>query len=136
MAAGKKFPITQLEDIMSALASSIWSGSAVGLFTSDITPALTDTLSTYTAVEAAWSGYARQAPSFGSGGNDGTHGFTDSAVMSFPVTSGGTGTTVFGYFIIDTGGTDLIFAERIASPISVLDGFPVPVQVRLRDVNA
>jgi hypothetical protein len=137
MAAGKKYPLTELQNIIGdIIGSTRWATAIAHLFTTDVTPALSDTVGSYSSFEAGWVGYVAQAVAMGSPANDGTRGYSDSVIINYTVTSGGSGVTVYGYYITDAASANLLFAERIASPISVIDGFPVPLQVRIRDVNA
>lgn len=85
------------------------------LFATDITPADTDTASTYT--EAAGGGYAAKTLTNGSwtvaSANDPSDAVYAEQVFTFTgaLTTNG---TVYGYFIVDADGV-LIFAEKLAA---------------------
>ena len=112
----------------------------LGLFNSNIMPAETDTASTYTVHEAAFTGYSRktllrtissttwntpvsQAPS-------GTPAWSSHSQVghsqygSSPQvwTCGATGDTVYGYFIVGATSGKLICAEAFATPRTLANG--------------
>ena len=110
------------------------------LFNSSITPSETDTASTYTAHETAFTGYSRktltrtisastwnppvsQAPSGSppwSTRNQVGHTQYGSAPQSW--TCGATGDTIYGYFIIGATSGNLICAEAFATPRTLGNG--------------
>lgn len=110
-------------------------GMSVGLFTTAHTPAFGDTASTYTAIEASWTGYARQtAGGWSSPAIVGSHvAETEADLMTFTVTSGGTGANVYGYFCVS--GSDIVQAEEFASPIPVTDGVPISLLLKWHEQN-
>lgn len=130
MAAGKKYAIGALTDMVTACLGAPWNGCTAHLFVADITPSVSDTAGTYSTSEASWTGYTAQSIFFGGATNDGTEAYADITPVSFTVTSGGTGTTVYGYYILESGGT-LVCAERVVTPVSVTDGVPVVLDLRL-----
>lgn len=117
-------------------ANGTLTGATVGLFTGTHTPGESDTLSTYTALEAAWTGYARQTISpWGTATTiSGNKAQIVSSTMLFTVTSGGTGVSVYGYFVIV--GTDWIFAESFAAAVPMTDGVNYSLIVNLTEANA
>lgn len=83
--------------------------------------------------EPTWVGYARQTlGTLSAAALTGNVGYTDSGVLSFPVTSGSAGQTVLGYIVTDSGGSAVKFASQLNTPITPVDGFPVVLQIRLR----
>lgn len=113
-----------------AIKAANLDGADVGLTISSITPGFSDTKSTYTAHEASWTGYAAQSSGIWSTPNiDGSHrAVCYSQLLTFTVTSGGTGLTVFNYFVYT--GANLHHAELLSPTISVTDGVPITILLR------
>lgn len=85
------------------------------LFTSNTTPAQTDTAATYT--EAAGGGYAAKTLTNGSWTVATANDPSDAvyAIQTWTFTGALTGSaTIYGYFVVDADGT-LIFAERASA---------------------
>jgi hypothetical protein len=117
----------------------------LGLFNSNITPVETDTASTYTAHETAFTNYARktltraigssnwntpvsQAPSGSpawSSRSQVGHSQYGSAAQSW--TCGASGDTIYGYFVVGASSGKLIFAEAFATPRTLANGDTISV---------
>lgn len=126
-----------LKDLFDTASREDWQ---LGLFKSSITPAETDTASTYTAQETSFTGYSRKtltrsvgsttwntptnaAPSGSpawSGRTQVGHTQYGSAPQSWTCT--GTGDTIYGYFIIGVTSGKLICAELFATPRTLANG--------------
>jgi hypothetical protein len=108
--------VFQLEQILTATVK-------YRLFTNNITPSLSDVVSTYT--EAAWTGYAAVSQTwtnFTLNGVSGHNGFAIAAPITFSNSSGAT-VTPYGYFVTDSTGTILLAAARFDNPpVSILNG--------------
>lgn len=93
-------------------------GMKIGVFTTNYAGALADVLATYTAIEAAWAGYAEQFlpapptpaadPNNNAEGTLATFTFTLSATIS-PVTN-------YGWFIYDNATSTLVAACLFDTP--------------------
>src|SRR5271157_5086339 len=112
----------------------------LGLFNSNITPAETDTASTYTAHETAFTSYTRktltrsigsstwnnpvsQAPSGSPPWSSRTQvGHSQYGSTAQTWTCGTTGDTIYGYFIIGATSGKLICAEAFATPRTLANG--------------
>lgn len=123
--ASTTFVPAKLKDA-DAIRTTLLEGCTIGLFTASHTVDEDDDLSDYEAIEAAWTGYARQTPaSWSAAVTDGSdHAVMFADPVSFPVTSGGTGESAYGYFILDVDG-DLHHAEEFSTPIAITDGVPL-----------
>lgn len=126
-----------LTDLLGGGTLEAWN---LRLFNSNITPAETDVAATYTAHEAAFTGYAAkslaraigasnwntpvsQAPSGSppwSGRSQVGHSQYGSAPQTW--TCGATGDTVYGYFITGATSGKLICAEAFATPRTLASG--------------
>lgn len=103
---------------------SQWGTLVMGIFVADYTPQPTDSLGTYTAMEATWTGYVRanitgwSTPTLNGTG----HAESDAGTVLFPNVSGGA-QTAYGYFLMDSSQTSLLWAERDGSaPVTIPDG--------------
>lgn len=86
------------------------------LFATNVTPADTDTVATYT--EAAGGGYASKTLNNNSWTVNAANNPSDAVYAEQTFTFTGpltTNTTVYGYYITDNAGTTLIWAERFGS---------------------
>ena len=107
---------------------------SIGLYTSPYAPAPADTIATYAAIEAAWSGYARAlAPLVGWTGptiiGNGAYVLGVSTTWTRGLVAGGPA-TVYGYFVVTASG-DLAWAQELPAPIPVNnpgDSFPLTPQ--------
>jgi len=116
---------------LDALLATVYSGAEVLLYTTFHEPVAGDTLATFEAIEASWTGYARQSPEpwdAASVGGDG-RAFSYSALLTFPVTSVGAGTIVYGYCLILSPND--IWAEQLDNRPVPSAGVPVTFKVRL-----
>lgn len=134
MAAVFKIPNGGLVAQLDALILELIGPGSVGLFVNDYTPVAGSNVASFT--EASWSGYAREtAVSWTSAAITSDIAYTDSGTLTFTVTSGGTGTNCYGYFVADLGNTICLFAERFDTPIAVVDGVDIVVTIRYRQRN-
>ncbi len=126
-----------LTDLMGGGTLENW---LLGLFHSNITPAETDTATTYTAQEATFTGYARktltrsvgastwntpvaQAPSGSPAWSSRTQvGHSQYGSTPQTWTCGATGDTVYGYFILGATSGKLICAEAFSTPRTLANG--------------
>lgn len=94
----------------------------IGLFASSHMPAAADVLSTYTAIEATFPGYATaETANWSVPAPDGTgRQFTQADFQVWTRGVGGSPESIFGYFIWDADSGDLLWAE--ADPNA-----PVPI---------
>ena len=116
MDSGKK----RFLDFLTSSGGTGLLGVKAHLFTNNVTPNRADLLSTYT--EAAWTGYASQTLSgWAVASLDGTfHALSTASPVIFNNGSAGT-VSAYGYFVTDSGGTNLLYAERFAAPpVSIL----------------
>lgn len=102
-----------------------------GLFTSNITPADTDTAATYTAVEAAGGGYVRKsllAASWSVAANPITYA-AQTWTFSGPLTGNA---TVYGYFVLRATTLDIMWSENFGSgfqPLAANDALTLNLQL-------
>lgn len=105
--------------------------SVVGLFTSNITPADTDTAATYTAIEAVGGGYARKSLLKG-----------DWVVTANPITYAAQTWTftgalnanavIYGYFLLRATTLDIMWSENFGSgfqPLANNDALTLALQL-------
>lgn len=113
-----------------AIKAAKLDGASVGLTTTTHTPAAADVKATYTALEASWVGYSAQSSGTWSTPNiDGSNrAVMYSQLLTYTVTSGGTGSTVYNYFVYN--GTELHHAELLSPTITVTDGIPITLLLR------
>lgn len=114
-------PIAAQIDTLTDMIASLQDGWYMRLFSGNHTPGSGDTISTYTAIEASFTGYSPSAlTTWSAPTTDGTNAaISVSTQGQFTGTSaGGTG-NLYGYFLTNSGGTKLYGCERFASaPIS------------------
>jgi len=108
------------------------------LFVNDITPASTDTVSTYT--EMSTQGYASATLTMSSWSVAQASGKAEASYPVVTFTFDGTGgdTTVYGYFVTDNAGTTLLFAERFINSETITTSgeyIKMSPKLRLYDVN-
>lgn len=126
-----------LTDLLAGGSLENWQ---LGLFKSNITPAETDTASTYTAQEADFTSYARKTltrsvgastwntpvsqPPSGSPAWSSRTQVGHSQYGSSPQTwtCGATGNTIYGYFIVGATSGTLVCAEAFATPRALANG--------------
>lgn len=109
--------IASLDDLMEGR----YLNAKIKLYKNDITPDETSELADFT--EANFSGYAEQTlvP-------DGTAAIVDGKAQQsfddavFSHDGGATPNDIFGYFVVDSTETDLLWAERYASAPATLNG--------------
>lgn len=93
---------------VTGLKAAIESGYIrVGLFKSDVVPALDDEISDYLTIEATYSGYAReQIEVFAAASTNGS-GQTIAVcpAVTFIHSGGGVSNSIYGYFLVDTQDT-------------------------------
>ena len=101
------------------------------LFTSNITPADTDTAATYTAIEAAGGGYVRKAVAAASW-NVSANPITYAAqtwIFTGPLTASA---TVYGYAVLRATTLDLLWSENFGAsfqPLANNDALTVNLQL-------
>jgi hypothetical protein len=85
----------------------------IGLYKSNYTPQDTDTLATYTAIEADFPGYARlETLNWSAAGSDGAgRQFTKADFAIFTRSSTGAAQNIYGYFVYQDATGDLLWAE-------------------------
>lgn len=101
-----------------------WGTLVMGVYVVNYTPQAADSLGTYTPMEATWTGYSRgsvgtwSTPTLNGTG----HGETDAGAVLFS-NSSGSPVTAYGYFLMDSTQTTLLWAELDPSaPVSIPDG--------------
>lgn len=89
------------------------------LFKNDIVPADADTVTSYT--EATFPGYAAQVVNaFSVASTVGGVAQITHAALTFLRGSGGSGDTIYGYYLTDAAGTTLYYSERDpAAPVNM-----------------
>lgn len=101
-------------------------GASVGLFKTNHTPAITDVLGTYTAIESTFGGYARQtATGWTAAAMTGTTAYTTSPVLTFTPNAAPGVETAYGYFIFL--GATLLGAGLFAGPVTIAASTPFSV---------
>jgi len=107
-------------------------GCICHLYTNNVTPAASDVLGTYT--EAAWTGYASQAMSlWPAAAIVSNKGSSNHPAIFFTNGSAGSVNT-YGYYVTDSGGTLLLFAERFAAaPVAIPAGLSLFLQITFTD---
>jgi hypothetical protein len=125
---GKSYFMNQ---IMEAGKQKVDGNATIHLFVSNITPSRTDTLSTYSAHEASYGGYAAQTlTTWTDGGIDANNydTWTGPAITFQATSSSGLPQTIYGYYVVAGDGTTLLWAETFAPAITLSnsgDGFTV-----------
>lgn len=128
------------EGALIALAELLASGEAwqLGLYNSAVTPSETDTATTYTSRETAFSGYSRKtltrsvsgatwgtpalASPSGSPAWTGRGQVARSAYQPQSWTVGATGDTIHGYFVVGATSGKLLLAGSFAPPRTLATG--------------
>lgn len=99
------------------------------LFKNNLTPAQGTVYSDFT--EATFSGYASATPAFGAAATVSHKGtITDAASRSFTHNGGATSNTIYGYYVVDTGTSKVLWAERF-SPSQALANFGDKITITL-----
>jgi len=73
--------------------------------------------------EATFSGYIEATPTFGGAainGNDNAQ--ADGSSETFTHSGGGTNNTIYGWYLVDNGSGDLVWAEKYGAPVSMNAG--------------
>lgn len=113
MATGQVVPSEELvRRLDTYLAARVAAGDVVRLFRNNVTPAIGDTVASYT--EANFSGYAAQAlPSFSAAAFSTSKArATATSTLIFTNSTGVTGNTIYGYYVTNSAGTQLRWAHR------------------------
>jgi hypothetical protein len=107
-------------DLLQELIDEEFNGSTLRLFTSNHTPVQGDTLATYTAIEAAFGGYAAiTLNSWGAAFTNAAHtAESDEVVRVFTATGAGLPVTIYGCFIKLNDGT-LGYADLFQTPVTL-----------------
>lgn len=94
--------VKMLDDLIAAELDTCY----LRLFKSTRTPSHTDVLADYTAIECTFPGYAAiQLTSWLAAAIVAGKAYTEASNQTFTRTSGGSGDTVYGYFLADTNGS-------------------------------
>lgn len=105
--------------------------SVVGLFTSNITPADTDTAATYTAIEAVGGGYGRK--SLLKGNWDVTANPITYAAQTWTFTGAlNANAVIYGYFLLRATTLDIMWSENFGSgfqPLANNDALTLALQL-------
>jgi len=108
--------------------------SEVRLFQNNLTISATTVIGDFT--EATYSGYAAQTSAWTTPATDGSgRAHTQSDVLQYAHSGGATANTIYGYYVVSSGG-DLLFAEKFASSITMddsTDAFNLQIDFRLRE---
>lgn len=125
-----------LTAILDAIISHYSGDFVIRLFQNNITPTQTTVLSDFT--EADFNGYAFQnLTSFGSSTLVGSTAITVATLVNWTKAAGGTGNSIYGYYIQDFS-SNLLWAERDPSaPVNMnVDGatYGVIPQLALQDI--
>lgn len=124
-------PNVGLLDALGQLLAGPYDAAEVLLFTSAHDPAPDDDLSVYEAIEASWTGYARQvagpwdAPLIDGDGR----AFSYSAALDYTVTAVPPGTLVYGYALALS--SVLLWAERLVIMPVPSAGNPLTLRARI-----
>lgn len=125
------------EGVLALLAASVTNvviPGSVALFTNNFTPVPSMIPGSFT--EATWTGYSRASSvPWTTPALTGDIAYSDSGTLTFTVTSGGTGNTCYGYFVMNDVNSHVIFAERFDVPITVVDGVAIVITIRFRFRN-
>lgn len=93
-----------------------FTGVRLRLYKNNYTPVAGSVYSSFT--EADFSGYAGVTPSFSAATIvNGKGNIQDSAARDFTHNGGGTANTVYGYYVVESGSTKILWAERFPSPL-------------------
>ena len=102
---------SQLTLLDALTTSGSLNGATLHLFKSNITPALTDVLATYTANEATFGGYAAQTITpWGAAATVSAKAKSVAPTFTFTATGASLPQTIYGVYVLTSGGA-LIFAE-------------------------
>lgn len=104
---------------LDTLIGTIGPNLELRLFKSNTTPTTSSVYADFT--EADFSGYAQQPPVFGTPATiDGNgNAKSDAPALTYTHNGGATANNVYGYYVVDTTGPELLWAERFASaPLS------------------
>ena len=136
MAALKEVPnvgkIYFMNQLNLANKQAVSGNATLHLFVSNITPSRTDVLSTYSAHEASYGGYAAQTLAGGADGgidsnNYDTWNFTTQTFQA--TSSSGLPQTIYGYYVVAGDATTLLWVCTFAPSITLSnsgDGFTIP----------
>jgi len=97
------------------------SGALFGLFTNDI--GLTKTTAFSALTEPTYTGYAQQAATWSAATRDSNSNINiESQLLIWQEITTPVSVTIFGWFLVDSGGTNLLMAERFnPGPLSLVD---------------
>lgn len=88
------------------------------LFQNNITPDQDSVYATFTI--ATFSGYADTTPAMGAASTVSHKGkIVDGSARNFTHNGGGTANTIYGYYVVDTGTSKVLWAERFSSSQSM-----------------
>lgn len=114
-----KVPDVAEVTMLGALKAQLLSGARIRLFKNDIVPGDGDTASTY--VEATFSTYSnQQLPNWGTPATSGGVAVVSHPAVTWSVGSAGVGNNIYGYYVTDSLGNTLYYAERDpAAPVNM-----------------
>lgn len=129
-------PQLGLYSLIQALRDNLINGASIRLFKSAHTPGYTDVLSTYTAIESDFVGYAPQTPVSGWSGamEDAEVVYIETPLLYWPVDDDPSGQEVYGYFVVDADDY-VLFAEEFATPQPLAEGVPFALVARFKLFN-
>lgn len=114
--------------LLQGIIDFLLEGGTLHLFKTNHTPVAGDTLATYTAIEAAFGGYAAKtltgwtaAATNGSGQAE-----TQNSIQTWITTGAGLPETIYGVFVEDVNG-DLAYAELFPTGGLVLSAAGLPI---------
>lgn len=122
---------SQLRSMLNTLCASPggdWDNATLHLFQNDIVPSFATALGDFT--EADFDGYAAGAAITWNPAVTGPdyNAEVTGPAANFLATGATTPNVIYGYYVVDTGGTGLLWSERFAEPINIAsagDGFSV-----------
>jgi hypothetical protein len=88
------------------------------LFRNNHTPAAASVLADFT--EANYSGYSAQTLSYGTPATNGSgQGQMTATIINFDHNGGATSNTIYGYYLVNTGTSKVVKAEKLDSTVSM-----------------
>ena len=139
MSSGRSIGTQTVLDMLDGLlAKWVLAGKVfkVVLFTNNYDPIATSTYADFTI--ASGTGLSPQnvdPANFGAASLSGTVGSTLCSVIN-TFTNGSTTITVYGYMVYDPTGNVYMFGESFASPVSMVNGYSIGVQAKLKERSA
>jgi len=106
--------------LLQGLVDALLDGGELRLFASNHTPVAADTLSTYSAIQASFGGYAGITLNSWSAVflNGSDEAETDEIVRTFTASGSGLPQTIYGAYVVDSNG-DLAYAELFQNAVTL-----------------